>query len=80
MYPCYLGGKFSYYFQFEVIDFQHFCTIFRELSEDLCSLNPGIDRLTFTVEWELKKTGDVVSVSFGKSIIRYLRLLLIFFD
>lgn len=33
----------------------------RLLCEDLCSLNPGVERLTFSVEWEMTPDGEVIS-------------------
>jgi ribonuclease R len=39
------------------------------LSNDACSLKPGVDRLAVTVEMEMKGA-DVVSVAFHRSIIR----------
>lgn len=41
----------------------------RELCEQLCSLNPGVDRLTFSVEWELTPQGDIVDEWLGRSVI-----------
>jgi DIS3-like exonuclease 2 len=31
----------------------------RLLCEELCSLNPAVDRLTFSVIWKIKSNGDV---------------------
>jgi DIS3-like exonuclease 2 len=42
----------------------------RQLSENLCSLNPRLDRFAFSVEWELTPKGDIVSQWIGKSMIR----------
>ena len=43
----------------------------RTLCEDLCSLNPSEDRLTFSVEWVLDAdTGKVETAWFGRSVIR----------
>ncbi|KAJ2620877.1 hypothetical protein GGI25_003957 [Coemansia spiralis] len=40
------------------------------LCEDLCSLNPGVDRLAFSVMWEMEaKTATVLSTWFGRTII-----------
>lgn len=39
------------------------------ISNDLCSLRPKEDRLTFSVLCEMTKTGQVVSTWFGKTII-----------
>lgn len=41
----------------------------RLLCEELCSLNPGVPRLSFSVEWELTPDGEVLSEWFGKSVI-----------
>jgi VacB/RNase II family 3'-5' exoribonuclease len=40
------------------------------LSEVACSLNPGVDRLAFSVIWELSPEGRIVNEWFGRSIIR----------
>ncbi|XP_076370969.1 dis3 like 3'-5' exoribonuclease 2 [Tachypleus tridentatus] len=42
----------------------------RILCEQLCSLNPGENRLTFSVVWTLTGEGTVVNEWFGRSIIR----------
>ncbi|KAJ2579303.1 hypothetical protein GGH95_003176, partial [Coemansia sp. RSA 1836] len=40
------------------------------LCEDLCSLNPGVDRLAFSVMWEMdSETASVRSTWFGRTII-----------
>lgn len=40
------------------------------LCEDLCSLNPGVDRLAFSVMWEIDpKSAAVKSTWFGRTII-----------
>ncbi|KAJ2742856.1 hypothetical protein GGI20_004184 [Coemansia sp. BCRC 34301] len=40
------------------------------LCEDLCSLNPGVDRLAFSVMWEMDpETANVRSTWFGRTII-----------
>ncbi|CAD5234499.1 unnamed protein product [Bursaphelenchus xylophilus] len=41
----------------------------RVLCEDLCSLNPGVDRLTFSVVWKMDEEGNVKSEWFGRSVI-----------
>ena len=41
----------------------------RKLCENLCSLNPGVDRFSFSVLWHMKKDGTVLSTKFGKSLI-----------
>lgn len=43
---------------------------FRTLCEHLCSLNPGQDRLTFSVEWVLNPQAEIQSTWFGRSVIR----------
>ncbi|KAI8356699.1 hypothetical protein EDC96DRAFT_515217 [Choanephora cucurbitarum] len=40
------------------------------LSEELCSLNPGVDRLAFSVIWKMDKMGKPVDTWYGKTIIR----------
>ncbi|OBZ83463.1 DIS3-like exonuclease 2 [Choanephora cucurbitarum] len=40
------------------------------LSEELCSLNPGVDRLAFSVIWKMDMTGRPVDTWYGKTIIR----------
>jgi DIS3-like exonuclease 2 len=42
----------------------------RLLCEDLCSLNPGVERLTFSAEWEMSAEGDVRAEWFGRGVIR----------
>jgi len=42
----------------------------RPLCENLCSLNPAEDRLTFTVEWTLNSEAQIVSEWFGRTVIR----------
>jgi DIS3-like exonuclease 2 len=42
----------------------------RLLCEDLCSLNPGVERLTFSAEWEMSAQGDVRAEWFGRGVIR----------
>ncbi|KAJ2080764.1 hypothetical protein H4R24_002856 [Coemansia sp. RSA 988] len=40
------------------------------LCEDLCSLNPGVDRLAFSVMWEIEpQSAAVLSTWFGRTII-----------
>jgi ribonuclease R len=41
----------------------------KELSEDLCSLKPKVDRLAFTVEMEFDDSGERISQSFYPSLI-----------
>ncbi|EEF48362.1 DIS3-like exonuclease 2 isoform X2 [Ricinus communis] len=40
------------------------------LSENLGSLNPGVDRLAFTIFWELNSTGDVTDRWIGRTVIQ----------
>jgi len=40
------------------------------LCEELCSLNPGMDRLAFSVVWEMSAEGDVRRQWAGRSVIR----------
>lgn len=42
----------------------------RLLCEDICSLNPGADRLGFSVMWEISPAGDVTSQWIGRTVIR----------
>jgi len=42
----------------------------KELSEDLCSLNPGVERFSFTVEMEYDRRGERVSKKFYPSVIK----------
>ena len=48
---------FSRYFNSYIIFI--FIQLPRLLCEELCSLNPGLDRLTFSVIWKMKTNGDV---------------------
>jgi exoribonuclease R len=42
----------------------------RLLCEELCSLNPGVDRLAFSVIWKLDSQGNIVDEPFfGRTII-----------
>ncbi|XP_051990669.1 DIS3-like exonuclease 2 [Xyrauchen texanus] len=41
----------------------------RLLCEELCSLNPLTDRLTFSVIWKLSPEGKILSEWFGRSVI-----------
>ncbi|NLM53279.1 MAG: ribonuclease R [Firmicutes bacterium] len=41
-----------------------------ELSNDLCSLNPQVDRLTQSVMMEISPTGQVLAYEFSSSVIR----------
>nr|CAG4637716.1 EOG090X047D [Chydorus sphaericus] len=40
------------------------------LCEHVCSLNPGEDRLAFSVEWIINDKGEILEEWFGRSIIR----------
>ncbi len=42
----------------------------KKLSNNLCSLNPGKDRLSFTVEMDINREGEVINAKFYKSIIK----------
>ena len=42
----------------------------KPLTEDICSLRAGVERLTFSVMWEMTEQGEVVSTRFTKGIIR----------
>lgn len=42
----------------------------RLLCEQLCSLNPDVERLAFSVVWTLTKEGEVKNEWFGRSVIR----------
>uniref|UniRef100_H2Z1D3 RNB domain-containing protein n=1 Tax=Ciona savignyi TaxID=51511 RepID=H2Z1D3_CIOSA len=42
----------------------------RLLCEELCSLNPGQERLAFSVVWNITEEGKILSQWFGRSIIR----------
>ncbi|KAJ8320151.1 hypothetical protein KUTeg_001738 [Tegillarca granosa] len=41
----------------------------RILCEQLCSLNPDEDKLTFSVVWKMSDTGEIYEEWFGKSVI-----------
>uniref|UniRef100_A0A061SEE0 Dis3-like exonuclease 2 n=1 Tax=Tetraselmis sp. GSL018 TaxID=582737 RepID=A0A061SEE0_9CHLO len=40
------------------------------LCQDLCSLNPGTDRLAFSIVWDMTPEGEVRSQWIGRSVIR----------
>ena len=42
----------------------------RLLCENLCSLNPGVERLTFSVEWVMTPGGEILSEWIGRGVIR----------
>jgi DIS3-like exonuclease 2 len=41
----------------------------RLLCEELCSLNPGVDRLAFSIIWEMDSSGKIKSTWAGRTII-----------
>mmetsp|Transcript_57804 Transcript_57804/g.183268 ORF Transcript_57804/g.183268 Transcript_57804/m.183268 type:complete len:232 (-) Transcript_57804:191-886(-) len=41
----------------------------RLLCEELCSLNPGVDRLAFSIGWEMEADGTILSQWAGRSVI-----------
>jgi ribonuclease R len=41
-----------------------------ELSTEICSLKPGVDRLVVSVQLEIDHRGDILSQRFGKGVIR----------
>ncbi|KAG8389743.1 hypothetical protein BUALT_Bualt01G0010400 [Buddleja alternifolia] len=40
------------------------------LSDNLASLNPGVDRLAFTIFWDINTTGEVLDRWIGRTIIK----------
>lgn len=42
----------------------------RVLCEQLCSLNPGVERLAYSVIWNIKSDGTIVKEWFGRSVIK----------
>ncbi|KAI7906919.1 uncharacterized protein BX663DRAFT_426539 [Cokeromyces recurvatus] len=40
------------------------------LCEELCSLNPGVERLAFSVIWKMDDAGNIKETWFGKTIIK----------
>eukprot|EP01018_Ginkgo_biloba_P006161 Gb_36974 [translate_table: standard] len=40
------------------------------LSEQLCSLNPGVDRLAFSVMWDIHPSGEILDQWIGRTIIQ----------
>ncbi|CAO3653451.1 unnamed protein product [Mucor hiemalis] len=40
------------------------------LCEELCSLNPGVERLAFSVIWQMDGAGNIKDTWFGKSVIK----------
>jgi len=41
-----------------------------ELSTEICSLKPSVDRLVLSVELEIDRRGDIVAQTFGRGVIR----------
>ena len=41
-----------------------------ELSTEICSLKPGVDRLVLSVELEIDRRGDIIAQQFGRGVIR----------
>lgn len=41
-----------------------------ELSTEICSLKPSVDRLVLSVEMEIDRRGDIVAQRFGRGVIR----------
>lgn len=41
------------------------------LSEEFCSLQPGVDRLAFSAFFQIDKEGRVVDKSYARTIIKY---------
>lgn len=42
----------------------------KPLTEDICSLRSDVERLAFSVLWEMTSSADIVSVRFTKSVIK----------
>lgn len=42
----------------------------KALTEDICSLRAGVDRLAFSVLWEVTEGGELLGSRFAKSVIR----------
>ncbi|KAI9013738.1 hypothetical protein CLU79DRAFT_871287 [Phycomyces nitens] len=40
------------------------------LCEELCSLNPGVERLSFSVIWKMDLKGNILDTWFGRTIIK----------
>ncbi|KAG2199383.1 hypothetical protein INT47_001565 [Mucor saturninus] len=40
------------------------------LCEELCSLNPGVERLAFSVIWKMDTAGNIKDTWFGKTVIK----------
>ena len=41
----------------------------RPLCEDLCSLNPGVDRLCMSIVWDMNSNGDIRKTWMGRTVI-----------
>ncbi len=41
-----------------------------ELSTEICSLKPGVDRLVLSVELEIDRRGDILAQRFARGVIR----------
>ncbi|CAK5092233.1 unnamed protein product [Meloidogyne enterolobii] len=41
-----------------------------DLCEHLCSLNPGVERLTFSIVWTMDDEANILSTWFGRSVIK----------
>jgi len=41
-----------------------------ELSTEICSLKPGVDRLVLSVDLEIDRRGDIIAQTFGRGVIR----------
>ncbi|MCO5578817.1 hypothetical protein L7F22_032664 [Adiantum nelumboides] len=41
----------------------------RLLCEELCSLNPGVDRLAFSIMWDIDESGQIANQWIGRTII-----------
>ena len=42
----------------------------KPLTEDICSLRGGVERLAFSVLWEMDANANALNVRFTKSVIR----------
>lgn len=40
------------------------------LCEELCSLNPNVERLAFSVIWKMDEYGNILDTWFGRTIIK----------
>jgi exoribonuclease R len=39
------------------------------LCDELCSLKPGVERLTMSIVWQMNDNGEILDQWFGRSII-----------